>query len=98
MQACNRWKKQKQDRFEHLVRRAGRITSREQDVVTLYRAEISALSERGLDSVLLFHLLQQIDPNDLCYRDMDVLEESARKSISKVGKQTNLRSICTIHY
>ena len=63
----------------------GGITAEEQELIRLFTPEIIALSERGIDSVLVFHMLKDLNFSDPSSHDIDALEEQIKSSISKVS-------------
>ena len=58
-------------------------------LVSTFSREIAALSERGVDSVLVLHMLRYLDPSDPLSHDVDALERKAITSLETV-------SICTV--
>ena len=76
----------RKDQLNRLASRAGGLTPSEQELVKIYTPEITALCERGLDSVLVLHILRDLDWNDPSSHDIDALEVTVKKNLQTVSK------------
>ena len=74
-----------EDHLNRLASRAGGLTPDEQELVRIFTPEIIALYERGLDSVLVLHVLRDLDQNDPSSHDLDTLEVAVKKNIHVVS-------------
>jgi len=70
--------------LDRTVRSIGGITAREADLVREFTPEIIELSKRGVDSVLVLHILRDLNPLDPLSRDIDALEVKAKTTLNKV--------------
>ena len=73
------------DHLNRLARRAGGLTPNEHELVGVFTPEITALCERGIDSVLVLHFLRDLDQNDPSSHDVDALEVAVKKNIHSVS-------------
>ena len=71
--------------MDQTVRSIGGITAREADLVNTFTPEIIELSKRGVDSVLVLHILHDLDPSDPLSHDVDALEVKARTTMEVVS-------------
>jgi len=61
------------------------MTAREADLVREFTPEIIELSKRGVDSVLVLHILRDLNPLDPLSRDIDALEVKAKTTMDVVS-------------
>ena len=83
--------------MDRTVRSIGGITAREADLVAVYTPEIVELSKRGVDSVLVLHMLRDLDPSDPSSHDVNALEVKARTTMDLVSTCISVIHLPLLH-